>query len=253
MFFSFKRLLVLPSLLVALLYGCSYDGVSSGTPQTPPLPRTESILPLTVGHQWTYSSNRYDSAGTVSHEGTLNLSLPGVYGVRATDSVVVRLNQNNYNEYSPHFMEYLYEYEWEEYKSGYLLAYRDIDIDTPGLYIVGTYQNTRPQLYAKGILWLAYPAEKGFSWSFSYPGTTDTINMQVMETDTTWYHHNLVSAAPASLRFYHCYLYRESLGDSSSQYFYNEDVGALAWFRFYRDSLVRAYTLTRFDQYYNYY
>ena len=119
--------------------GCSTNlsvNESGGSPQNPPFPKTNSVLPLAVNNQWLYSFTGYDSSGArISPDRVdLHLGITGGYGIK-NDTQLIRLTW--YNQ-SDSYSAYTYQFEWENRKKGWLVVYRDLyPLAIRGLYIIG--------------------------------------------------------------------------------------------------------------------
>lgn len=242
--------------LIMLVFGegCStLNGLSAaggsdiGSPQNPPFPRTQSILPLAVSNQWLFSYTAYDSTGAMIHPNRLDLPLgiTGGYGLK-NDTQLVRLTwENNTDAYS----SYAYQFEWENRKKGYLVIYRDLyPLDRRGLYIVGEYQDSMPRMYPKEKLWLAYPADSGKTWQLNLDTLNDssqTITMEVMSTHVRFYFSD--SSSGTALSFCDCLLYKETGANSVSYYYYNEKIGPIGFLQYVNGKLSVSYLLKSFS------
>mgnify|MGYP000732581533 CR=1 FL=1 len=233
-----------------LCAGCANKGMdvnAPGTPQDPPLPRTPSILPLGRGYRWAYSYSDYDSTGAaVRSREELNLEIGNVYGVSGG-----RLTLLESSAYRDTFEYYAYEYEWENANEGFIVAYRDLHIDTPGLYILGEYNAGSRTLYSSPLLWLAYPSQPGASWTLAIPDSAgaDTVTMTLVDTRAAFYAAETGLSDMAAVRFYErCCLYRQAAGSSESWYYYNDEVGCVGYLNYIDGKLRRSYILQSFSQ-----
>jgi hypothetical protein len=239
----------IPSFVTGILLcmvHCSMQPMAgdSGSPQDPPFPRTESILPLVQGNTWTYSYTEYDSTGKPYDQRRrrdLGYAINAQYGM-SDDTTLVRITMSNYQT---KFNAYAYQYTVEEQDSGYLLTYRQLyPLGKRGVYIIGYYDHGTNHLYSKEQLWLAYPADSGFSWQFSID-TAETTSMAILSTNTRC--EILDSTIMAGIRVVDsCYLYQETAGEFISYYYYHPKYGALAYQQYYRDRLMRTYVLKSF-------
>jgi len=229
---------------IGLLHYCSVSNnpVSDGGafPQTPPLPRTGSIIPLAKGSYWHYSYTDYDDSGSTIHSAQeLNLEIPAVYGRIDTRLELLQtpVDTNAYDEF-------VYAYEWESSGQGYLLSYRDLNEHTPGVYIVGEYAKNNHHLYDTAVLWLSYPAKPGSSWSAAIIDSSSAIEskMELVAIDTTFY-VPIAGELGSAVSFHKCYLYRQSDSNSVSYYYFNKDIGALGYLHYKNDKLKRSYIL----------
>jgi hypothetical protein len=241
-------------LLIMLVFaeGCSMlNGVpaasGTGSPQTPPFPKTQSILPLAVSNQWLFSFTAYDSTGAMINPNRvdLHLGITGGYGLK-NDTQLVRLTwQNSADSYSA----YAYQYEWEQSKNGYLVVYRDLyPLASRGLYIIGEYRDSMPKLYPQEKLWLAYPADSGKTWQLNLDTLNDsmqTITMEVMSTHARFYFAD--SSSGTALSFCDCILYKETDANSVSYYYYNEKIGPIGYLQYVNGKLSVTYLLKSYS------
>lgn len=237
------------AVLAAALGGCTSESAmdTGGTsPHDFPTPRTGSILPLQPGNEWAYSDTRRDSGGTtVYSRAELNLAIPHAYGVKSGSFELL-----GWSTYDPDvtYDFYAYEYEAEEYGRGVLIAYRDIDVDTPGVYLMGTYDGDSLAPYVSPVLWLAYPAVPGMTWQCNHDSLQVTIS--VVSTDTSFHFPDKLAGSSAPVRFVSsCYLYREDHGGASTYRYFHKDYGELAGLRYENGRLVRTYILTLYSLY----
>jgi hypothetical protein len=102
--------------LISMLLGtgCSTNYMANtggGSPQNPPFPKTNSVLPLAVNNQWIYSFTGYDSSGARISPNRLDLHLgiTGGYGLK-NDTQLVRLTWENqsdvYSDYAYQFVHH---------------------------------------------------------------------------------------------------------------------------------------------------
>ncbi|MBN2188014.1 MAG: hypothetical protein JW699_01065 [Chitinispirillaceae bacterium] len=247
-------------LVTALQYmGCSMQSLAPssrdyGSPQNPPFPRTESILPLECGNAWVYSYTAYDSTGAMilPHRLDLNMDITAQYGL-LDDTTLVRIyayNQTNYPDYA-------YQYEMEAQGIGYLVVYRSLyPLSARGLYIIGEYRGTAIQLYPHEEFWLAYPADSGKSWQFRPDPLGDSVRSTTMEIVST--HAECYMLEPNSMAgtsaVDSCYLYKETNSDTVAYYYYNQKYGAIAYQQYIRGTLRATYVLKSFSNslYYGY-
>jgi hypothetical protein len=230
--------------------GCAVeDAPTAGSPQNPPLPRTESILPLAIDNQWSYSHTYYDEdGGMVQPRASLDLEIPRVYG--KAGSSLTRLGEHSYDWERDRttYDEYVYAYEWEQEGRGSLVAYRDRDVAVRGLYLVGFYRRDSVALYPEAKLWLAYPATRGDSWVLdtSSSGTAPST-IEVVTTSASFYAPASENGDPSALRFFDgCYQYKETFADSTAYYYYREDVGAIGYTMYHDGRLRKSYILSSF-------
>lgn len=243
-----------------LIAGCSRAAApmsaednSTGSPQNPPLPRTESILPLEKGNTWLYTYTVYDSAGdTLWSRYDLTLSIADIFGLQQSSTVA--LNRNNWDD----FDHYAYTYEWNRLDEGDLVTFFDRDeAAVPGVYHVGWYDKKVHHLYATPRLWLAYPASKGYTWQVadidSSGDTLGTRDMEVVSTNEKFYFPETRISDASALAFVDCYLYKESYQDTVAYYYYNEDLGAVGYLQYGNGKVAKSYILNEFRQEYYYY
>lgn len=246
----------LTTVIVSMIVGCSSPSDVGGSEvNMPPIPSTRSILPLTIGSTWEYWSTWYDTSGVKVQlpDRTLKKSIPGGF-VMENDSVLI--NPNNgyyYNNTSPE--KYVYKLEWEDVDSGLLVRHIGSgDLNQRGLYIIGTYTHATPALYPTPVLWLAYPAKKGVTYTVALPGedSSEIVTMQVMETAATFYApvKNRIGASPLLFKD-SCYLYKETVKSTESYYYYHPDIGCIGYLKYVNNKLIVTYILTSYnnDQY----
>jgi hypothetical protein len=243
--YPYSLLYVLIGILLCMVH-CAMQpmaGDTGGSPQDPPFPRTESILPLVQGNCWNYSYTAYDSTGKLidPHRLDLGYMVTAQYGI-PDDTTLVRITMSNY---ATKFNAYAYQYTVEEQDSGYLLTYRQLyPLGKRGVYIIGYYDHGSCHLYPDEQLWLAYPADSGFSWQFSID-SAETTSMAILSTNARC--EIIDSTIMAGIRVIDsCYLYQETAGEYSSYYYYHPKYGALAYQQYYRDRLMRTYVLKSF-------
>lgn len=244
-----KTVLAILSLAgLLLLASCGAYPTASGTPQNPPFPATQSILPLAIGNSWSYSLTAYDSLGNriAPSRADLELTLPGGYGLIG-DTQLVTLSWQNYNQ---NFAAYVYKYEWDSRDSGALVVHRgDYPQGSRGLYVVGWYRGTATHLLAAEKLWLAYPADSGSTWAYAPDSSGDTASAVIMEVIST--HASFFAPDAQSMatgRFIDCYLYKETGAGYKSYYYYTPDIGCVGYCRYTGDKLRETYILTGFAQ-----
>ena len=231
--------------MVVLKYSCTSSVDGSGNLIDPPYPRKESIIPLAYGNSWAFSYSDYDSLGNkTSSQEELNLKIPAVYGLLG-DTTLVKLTQYNSNDT---FREYVYEYEWEESLEGYLISYRDVKVDTPGVYIRGIFDMDERTVFNQPVLWLVYPMRTVSTWRITDSTVTGgaPVTMEILSTDTLFYTAETSNSGMSAVPFYKCYLYRQTQGKSVSYYYYNDRIGSAGYLNFVNDVLRRSYILTRF-------
>jgi hypothetical protein len=239
--------------LLLLLIRCGMNDLAGpGTsPQDPPFPRTNSIMPLVQGNTWNYSYTAYDSTGTmiVPHRLNLLYAVNAQYGMQ-DDSTLIKITMDNYRT---EFPAYAYQYEVEESDSGYLLTYRQYQPGERGIYIVGYYHRGAYHLYPLEQLWLAHPANTGMTWQFkSDPlgDTSITVAMEVVSANTSCSFPD--PASVSGIRVVDsCYLYKEMSGDLTSFYYYHEKFGAIAYQGYYKGILRTTYILKSFTNEFN--
>jgi hypothetical protein len=254
--------LIIQSLLLlslSLWIGCtnSRNALGAGTESinSPPFPKTKSILPIEVGNTWTFSYTKYDSLGKkiIPNNIDLHLSISGCYGLQ-NDSLIPLCWNCSYNK---SYSAYAYQFEWEDQNKGYLVVYRDLyPLDKRGLYIVGEFDGASARLYPSEQLWLAYPADSGKKWQYNLEEPADsskTSFMELISTNGRFYCPD--SNSMTSLLFYDCYVYKETNGASVYYYYFNEHVGELGYLQFINGKLRVTYLLksltheNQYDQY----
>ncbi|MBD3319666.1 MAG: hypothetical protein GF350_01060 [Chitinivibrionales bacterium] len=244
-----KFYLVLLSCVCCTALRCSVptDATTSGTQSHPPLPRTQSIIPLHKGNQWRYSYTDYDSSGKIIHSRwQLDLAISDFFGFR-DDSIIDSLTWDNYTDTG---YEYIYEYEWESTDTGFYITYRDVGVASRGLYLIGEYNylSGRTQIYDSARLWLAYPGTAGDRWTLHPDITADSyeVSVEIISTDAQFYCSAINPDNASALSFCDCYLYKETAGNSTRYYYYNENIGALGYLHYIGNTLRTSYLLSSF-------
>jgi len=231
--------------------GCadSAEMAPTGTsPQDPPLPRVESIIPMQPGNEWTFHDVIRDTVDpSMADTNDLTLRMPFAYGLTSTDELIRLAPGEYYFNYT--FVEYYCAYEWEGLNRGALLTYRDVGVPVRGVYIVGTYDFTvsqTPVWFDTAQLWLAYPAADGATWQYQADSAT-VVTMELVDHDTLLYFVDKYSGTASPLQFVSCYLYRQQDTFATRYYFYHRSFGPLGY-QFYTPSgvLQRTYLLTSF-------
>jgi hypothetical protein len=174
-----------------------------------------------------------------------NLEIGNVYGV--TGNTLKLLDQYAYKDT---FAYYAYEYEWENRNEGFIVAYRDLDVSTPGVYIIGEFDGGTITRYSTPQLWLAYPSTPGWSWQFIMTDSTgaDTTAMTVEAIRTIFFAPETGIDNISAVNFYECVLYKQISGNSASYYYYNDRVGCVGYLNYVDGKLHRSYILTSFSQ-----
>ena len=234
---------------VALLAGCASNMApnSIGTPQNPPFPTTQSILPLAAGNQWDYSYTAYDPLGNKISPSRVNLvlTLPAVYGL-VNDTQLVAITRQNYQQ---DFPAYVYKYEWDNRDSGALVVHRGAyALDKRGLYVIGWYRDSVTHLFPAEKLWLAYPADSGKTWAYNPDSANDSafaVTMEILSTRAQFFVPN--SSMVTGGAFYKCYLYKETGIGYVSYYYYNPDIGCVGYLNYSSGKLTASYYLKNFN------
>ena len=235
-----KTIRYTPLLAVVLLAACAK--MMSTSPQDPYFPATASILPLAKNNSWTYSYTAWDSLGKMilPHRLDWHINIKEQFGM-ADDTTLVQLNGSR-----AEFPYYAYEYERENEGKGYLVVYRSrYPLAIRGLYIIGEYQGSTISLYPQEQLWLAYPGDSGKVWQFKSDPLGDTSSvteMELVSTNASSYRIDTASMTGIS-SFDSCYCYKQTSGDSISYYYYNKDIGAIAYQRYIAGRLRDTYIL----------
>jgi len=221
-------------LSAAMLVRCAMPMIADagGGPPHVLLPRTPSILPLGVGNQWRYSYTSYDSSGA-AHPSTedLNITISGVYG-RLDDSMLVRLSDDNFTPAdSDTYQEFVYEYAQEGYNQGDLVTYRDAPGDVRGLYVVGSFTGASTALFDTARLWLAYAADPGASYYYT-ADTATSARITVLSVRDTFFCPYGQTQGASPMHMYECYLYEDVLADTSTYYYYNDEVGMVGYLQY---------------------
>ncbi|MBD3241234.1 MAG: hypothetical protein GF331_11660 [Chitinivibrionales bacterium] len=231
----------------AVLNGCAESDTAmsptdSGDPHSFPTPRTGSILPLQLGNEWAYSDTRYDSSGTIEHSrAEYNVAISRAYGKTPSDSLIPLDWQSSVPD-TP-YDYYVYGREVEAVGRGTLLAYLDVDVDTPGVYLIGTFTKTAVSPYASPVLWLAYPAAREMTYQCTHGSSHVTVT--VVSTDTSFYFPDRLAGSTAPVRFVSsCYLYREDDSGGTTYRYFHKEYGELGGLRYEHGRLVLSYALT---------
>jgi hypothetical protein len=241
--------------VILSMLGCAMTNpASSGSPQNPPIPATPSILPLETGNHWVYTNMVYDSAGNILfNRYPLELNIPRAFGISSTT-----LTPIDWNNYLNTYTDYCFAYEWDNCGYGYLIQHRGKNVTQRGVYIVGEFTGTSGVLYDSAYLWLAYPSTPGFTYTINTDTTGDTTGqsyMEVVSINAPYYFADSSSGKASPVTFVNCYLYKEQYADTISYYWYNEELGAVAYQQMYHGKKIKTYTLREFnsDAYYYYY
>ena len=233
-------------LFLTLCIGCAVKSTldeGGSSIEKPPFPRTKSILPLAIGNSWVFSYTEYDSLGKMINPNRmdLHLSIPGGYGLKNDMSLV----QVTYQNASDNFSAYVYKFEWEGEKKGYLVVYRDLyPLSKRGVYIIGEYDESDIRLFPSEQLWLAYPADSGKTWRYNLDSSGDsgtTSSMKLVSTKSRFFFPNINSMT--GLSFCDCYVYKDSVGNSVYYYYYNETIGQLGYLEYVNNKLRVTYLL----------
>ncbi len=230
---------------MAWLIGCSnlsnpYTGT---TAEEPDFPRTPSILPLSKGNSWEYSLTAYDSIGNQTHF-LKSIGINRQYGLQ-NDTHLVLLTMGNYRD---SFASYAYQYEFENQNHGFIIVYRDLyPMDQRGVYRIGTYNNfdSSMQIFPQEQLWLSYPSVTGKKWTFKENPLVDSsteISVEVVSTNERF--TTLLPGSSAGIEAYDsCYLYKQTLGNTISYYYFNHNVGCLGFLQYENGALRQTYIL----------
>jgi hypothetical protein len=244
--------------VVNLIIGCAAVNSPSGGHDIhdPIIPSTPSVIPLTIGSSWEYWSTWYDTSGKIIQlaNRTLMQSIPGGF-VMVNDTVLQDPNNGYYNNSNDNTGKYVYKLEWDNIDSGLLVRHIGSgDLNQRGLYIIGTYTHATPALYRIPVRWLAYPADKGTTYTVALPGedSSEVVTMQVVETAATFYApvKNRIGASPVLFKD-SCYLYKETVKSTELYYYYHPDIGCIGYLKYVNNKLVVTYILTSYknDQY----
>jgi hypothetical protein len=232
---------------VVLMVGCAAQKspMDAGSPQNPPLPKTESILPLEIGNLWVYTNMVYDTDGNTLYDRySLELKIPYAFGISGQ-----ALTQISWDNYGNSFDEVAYAFDWDQNGHGYLVAHRGANVPQHGVYVIGKFSGTSGFLYDSARLWLAYPASVGYSYILNLDSAGDTTGqsyMEVVSVNEPYYFADSASGQASPLTFVNCYLYKEQYGDTISYYWYNKDWGAVAYQKMYHGRKINTYMLRAF-------
>lgn len=239
-------------LISGILLDCSspMGGSSIGAP---PIPSTGSIWPLGIGNSWEYWYTCYDSTGNKLPltDRTLSRSIPGGF-VQLNDTVLTPVDNIIYYDKVD---RYVYKFEWENLDSGMFVRHiGDGDLSKRGLYIVGEYSHQTATLYDTAVLWLAYPAAAGKIWTVALPGKQPltSTTMELISSNAHFYIPATEGERASPLVFRDsCYLYKETIGEYTTYYYYHLDIGCLGYLQYKNDVLNVTYILRTFKK--NYY
>jgi hypothetical protein len=241
--------------LVSFLSSCSVlisADKAPSSPNRPPTPRIASILPLEKGTEWSYSFTTFDSAGAmIFNSEEVSVSISKLLGLR-NDSLRI-LPTDYYFNYDDSLYEFVYSYQWNEADFGYLLTYRDRNVQSQGLYILGKIRANRIYRYPTSELWLRYPSTAGDSWTVhEYDTASATIidSMQMKTISNSEPFYTFVGASDGALRFLDCYHYSATLSNGSVEhYYYHKDYGCIAFFSMVGCKREAVYHLKRISTY----
>ncbi len=245
MCFSYFKGVLFFFILFCLMMGISCSGMVAGSEDETsgiiPYPKVPSIVPLAKGNHYFYEHTTYNSSGEIIKKGELSLKTDRVYGLK-DDSALILLTQYNYNL---KFIEYVFEYEWNNSSMGNLISYRDTNVDTLGIYFRGEYQGENRTLYKAPILWLKYPGKKGDTWQRKKSDST-IIFCELVDTNATMYIPTNKNFNISGLEFLSCYLYKEINGNITSYYYYNTGYGQVGFLEYIDDILNRTVFLKNY-------
>jgi hypothetical protein len=248
---------ILGLLIGLMLSGCSVMGDNAASPigleDSPPLPRMESILPMARGNSWHYTNTLYDSAtGKIRFDNEdLELAMPKLFWL-STDSQLNEVDPYSYTWMEDDTLEYAYAYEWEAYDRGEILVYRDIDVDTKGIYRIGKYRGYavyphQPQL------WLKYPADSGDTWTYQTMDTSgtpgDTVFMSVDADSVPFSYIGDSGNRLNPLSQAYCKRYKSVSGTTTSYYLMNDSIGIVGYIRYDGPELVSTFVLSDYRLY----
>jgi len=219
-------------------------GSDALSPQDPPLPSTPGILPLAEGNTWTYSYSAYDSAGKPREHFSqmeLTLKISGVWGLLENSTLEIVSFEADHH----HYKAYVYQMEWDSRDSGYLVMHEGSDTNIRGLYIVGTFDHGKTELFDERVFWLAFPGESSKAWNL--PLGSDTASypkIELVSTNTPFYFGQSSQNALTPIHFRECYLFKESLDDTETFYYYHHEIGCLGYLHYENGILRKSYILT---------
>jgi hypothetical protein len=224
------------------------------TPQDPPWAVHESILPLDSGNTWHYSYTEYDTTGNPDPRLSrlpLRWSITGSFGSIGDTSLVAVTRRDS----SPQYDSYVFALQWSGASHAFLISYYDTPGIISGIYIVGEQNKGKNRLYNEKKLWLAYPADSGTQWELTLPGDSDSgqsVTMELCATDAPFYFPDSVDVPLGGVRFYECYLYKQTDGATETYYYYTEKTGALGYVQYHngyrtRSYILRDYSLAKYE------
>lgn len=210
----------------------------------PPTPKTASILPLALGNYWEFSFTLHDSSGTPKQNFqnmTLRLDITHVYGL-TTDSQIVKLNKNT----KVAIKDTLYCLAWDKKISGDIVCHKgDGPVETRGLYVYGTFEDTILNLIDTPYLWLMFPSDSGKSWVIPNKDSLRETGGSVLvnSTNAQIYYIDNNSQYVSPIKFTNCYLYFYKTDQSESYYYYNPSIGPVCYMRYENGRKVKTYIL----------
>ncbi|NLE01899.1 MAG: hypothetical protein GX640_18695 [Fibrobacter sp.] len=225
--------------LLLLFSSCMLPSVGS---ISPPI-RIHSIIPLQRVSIWDYEAHLYGSSGElIPSENIITLSIDNAWVLKEDGT----LEYSTFDEQS-NSNNICFSYKWQNQENGLIVQYKSTGI--PGIYIIGTYTFNSKVIFPVPKLWLAYPADQGFTYTLSLDSDTDSsrfIKMEVASVKDTFCLSDFNVQSISGLTFLECYLYKESISDTIYYYYYNPEYGALGFQQIYRNQLRKSYILRSF-------
>jgi len=242
MYFRIKRIIKISAkTLLSVFFSCSIGLAPEDDNIDPPF-SYESILPLQLGHNWNYEFFIYGSKGELlSSNSNLILSIDRAWEILDNGT----LEPIGYDRKLSDTVEACFGYEWEHQEKGLIVTCFKRDT-IPGIYILGTYIADSISLFDKPRLWLAYPADQGFSYLLNTDPASDSsksVKMEVISVKEPFYFPEEHNQNATGLSFMDCYLYKATSGDTISFYYYHKEYGALGYQQIYHNQLRKSYIL----------
>lgn len=242
------------------LVSCSdYDAESSPTDAgiRPDFPMVSCIIPLAAGSEWTYRSNEFDENGrpeTPSRVANLKLSVSAAFGLREDSSIVEFGDKSDSANDSFIDTLFVYRYETNRNATASLLGYwnkgNHPEIDTPGVYVVGTYyvESDSIALLSKPYLWLAYPAEVGAKWRLPVGNDdSDFVSTELLSKNEPFFTMVAPSQGVLPGDTIHCFLYKEkTVADTVWYRYFAPEYGEVGALMFLNGVRRKAYTLKHY-------
>ncbi len=243
--------------LIGNLLFCASDNLMSPTEAGDTrsnFPAAMSIIPLAVESEWRYRTNEFDQNGepeTPSRVSSFDLHVRAAFGL-LEDSSLIQFGDSADSTKTAcidTFYSYHYPLNGRALLLGYWNSNNHPEIDTPGLYVVGShFPNTDSvSLLKDPYLWLAYPSEVGTKWK-RVPGTGDsgTVLTELVSKKEPFF---TTVAEPDGLipgDTVHCYLYKERVADTTWYRYFHPEYGEVGALMFLHGVRRKVYTLDHY-------